>query len=540
MKQIKPGNRNSAGAGLRLGQEIALEFARIAKLSENGKVEEAWRAANALHAKHPNDGTSNFIIALMLADKEKKPEALVYAERAVKLAPDNAIFKVFLGKLYVDLDMIEFAPEILHRAFVMDRSQYQAPLALANYFDRAGQGSRALPYYDQALTAAPGAYRMAIRKRRANCLRTLGRIAEAEAEFRWLERQPEHRVEALCVAALLRKNDHTSDYAGQVRKELERPDLTDTERSSLLLCLGRLHENGRDYDKAFLKFDRSRKLKATDFDLKHFVVRVNEASKVLTAAVLENFRKFGHPSEKPIFVVGMPRSGTTMTEQIIGAHSQAEGVGELARIERMAKDLAIPGGLQQILDRMREAGPERWKDIPEQYLNLVNVLAPGAMRTVDKMPHNFLHLGFIHLCFPNAKIIHCKRNPLDTFISAFQNEMNRFHGYSYDQAVYGEYYVNYLRLMEHWKVVLPGSIYESQYESMTADPEVEVRSMLDFLGLPWEEGCLKFHEREVTVKTFSTLQVRKPINTGSVARWRNYEKHLSPIIAVLEQAGVEF
>lgn len=156
------------------------------------------------------------------------------------------------------------------------------------------------------------------------------------------------------------------------------------------------------------------------------------------------------------------------------------------------------------------------------------------------MPHNFRHLGFIHLCFPNAKIIHCKRHPLDNFISAFQNAMNPFHGYAYNQVNYGEYYISYLRLMDHWKKVLPGSIYESQYEALTANPEVEVRNMLNFLGLPWEEACLKFNERESTVNTFSRLQIRNSINTGSVARWRNYEKHLSPIIAVLEQAGVHF
>jgi hypothetical protein len=111
------------------------------------------------------------------------------------------------------------------------------------------------------------------------------------------------------------------------------------------------------------------------------------------------------------------------------------------------------------------------------------------------MPHNFLHLGFIRLCFPNAKIIHCKRNPLDNFISAFQNALKPFHSYSYDQVAYGEYYINYLRLMDHWKSVLPGIIYESQYEELTANPESEIRKMLEFLGLPWEEACLKFNER---------------------------------------------
>ncbi|MDP1703064.1 MAG: sulfotransferase [Aestuariivirga sp.] len=541
MNQLKSKTHSPANAAASLAKEISLEFVRISKLSESGKDDEAWQAANALYAKHPNDGTANFIIALILAGNQQKSDALSYAEAAVKFAPDNAIYKVFLGKLYVELGMIEFAPDILHKAFAMDKTLYQAPLELAKYYYESGQGARALPYYDLALKSAPPASVSTIRLYRADCLRSLGRVSEAEADYNLAVGAPQHRVTGLIAIALLQKNDHTSDYAGQVRRELELPGLNNKERSVLLLCLGRMHENGRDYDNAFLNFDRSRKLSTSKFNLGNFVLQVDEASRVFTRDVFEKFRQFGHESEKPIFVIGMPRSGTTMTEQIIAAHSQAEGVGELARMGRLSSNFANRnGGMRQVLNKVTEVGPELWKDVPRQYLNLVNALAPDARRTVDKMPHNFLNLGFIHLCFPNARIIHCKRNPLDNFISAFQNPMNAFHSYSYDQVAYGKYYVDYLRLMDHWKAAMPGMIYESQYEELTANPEVEVRNILNFLGLPWEDACLKFNEREVTVKTFSRLQVRNPINTGSVARWRNYEKHLQPIMAVLEQAGVEF
>jgi hypothetical protein len=189
---------------------------------------------------------------------------------------------------------------------------------------------------------------------------------------------------------------------------------------------------------------------------------------------------------------------------------------------------------------MTEVGPTRWSAVSQQYLNLINVLAPAAPHTVDKMPHNFLHLGFIRLCFPNARIIHCTRNPLDNFVSAFQNRLNIRHSYSYDQVDYGQYYLEYTRLMYHWKTVFPDSIYESRYEELTQSPEAAVRKILDFLGLPWEEACLSFNERQSTVKTLSRMEVRNPINTGSISRWRNYEKHLSPIMAVFKQAGVQF
>jgi hypothetical protein len=218
--------------------------------------------------------------------------------------------------------------------------------------------------------------------------------------------------------------------------------------------------------------------------------------------------------------------------------SWAEGVGELERMKIMARRFTTPNGMQQVLDKMAEVGPERWKDIPQMYLNLLNALAPEARHAVDKLPHNFLYLGFIHLCFPNAKIVHCARNPLDSFISAFQNELSTFHNYGYDQVAYGEYYLNYLRLMNHWNAVMPNSIYHLQYEVLTASPETEIRKMLNFLGLPWEDACLNFNERESSVKTLSFLQVRNSINRGSVDRWKNYEKHLGPIIAILTKAGI--
>jgi hypothetical protein len=371
-------------------------------------------------------------------------------------------------------------------------------------------------------------------------LQALGRTQEAEDDFKQGLDVPNLRIHALTSIALLQKNDHQSVYAGQIRRELERPEPSKKDRSDLMLCIGRMQENGRDYDNAFQNFDKSRKLLESTFDATGFCVAIDDKIRTMKREVFKRFDGFGHDSRKPIFVVGMPRSGTTLTEQIIASHSQVEGVGELNRIGRMFASYSSRGGEQEVLDRMVEAGPMRWKNVPQQYLDLINALAPNASRTVDKMPHNFLCLGFIHLCFPNAKIIHCKRNPMDNFVSAFQNRMNSDHGYFYDQISFGEYYLNYLKLMDHWKSALPSDIlYESQYEALTSNPETEIRSMIDFLGLPWEEACLKFNERESTVRTLSRLQVRAPINTGSVSRWRNYEKHLSPLIAFFERAGVQ-
>lgn len=540
MNKSKTKARNAATASPSPAKEIASEYARIGQLTKEGKEGEAWRAANNLYAKYPDDATANFVIALILVENDQKADAIQYAEAAVRFAPENVRNLVFLGKLYVDLGMIEYAPSILHKAFAIDNTVYQAPWALANYYLQSGQGGRALPYFDLALQAAPSSVKAEIQAYRADCLRALGRVQEAENEYRLLLDVPRHRLHALRQAALLQKNDQASEYAEKIRSVLVEPGLTDRDRSSMLLCLGRLYENGSDYDNAFLNFEKSRKILSSRFNAEEFIAQVNDNLKVLKRGVFEKFAEYGHESDKPIFIVGMPRSGTTLTEQIIASHSQVEGVGELERMSRMSVSFSSRNGMQEVLDKMTVAGPVQWKNAPIQYLNLINALAPNARHTVDKMPHNFLCLGFIHLCFPNARIIHCKRNPLDNFISAFQNWMSSFHGYSYGQASYGDYYIRYLQLMDHWKSTLPASIHESRYENLTANPEAEIRKMLEFLGLPWEDACLKFNERESTVRTFSQQQVRAPIGTGSVARWRKYEKHLGPIISVLQSAGVKF
>jgi tetratricopeptide (TPR) repeat protein len=521
-------------------KKTALEFVRIAQLTKEGKGEEAWGAANDLYSQYPNDPTANFIIALILEENGQKADALPYAELIVKLVPDNARYLVFLGKLYVDLNMIEYALAVLHKAFAIDKSIYQAPWALAAYHLKSGQGNRAWPYFNLAIESAPEAAKADICFDRAECFKALGRVEEAEEGYRQVADVPRFRIRALTESALLKKNDGTSDHSKKIQEELAKPGLSDKDKSRLLLCLGRLYENSRDYDNAFQKFVESRSFLTSTFDSSGFISHIDQILKMFTQNALDQFENYGDPSNKPIFVVGMPRSGTTMTEQIIGSHSLAEGVGELDRMTRMEAWFSRSRGLQEILDTMKMMGPKEWKNVPLQYLRLINAFAPDAQRVVDKMPHNFMNLGFIHLCFPNAKIIHCRRNPLDNFVSAFQNSMSASHGYAYDQVAYGEYYLNYLRLMDHWKSVLPTSIYETHYEELTANPEKEIRKILDFLGLPWEEACLRFNERESTVRTFSRLQVRDAINTKSVARWRNYEQQLAPIVRVFENAGIRF
>ena len=178
-------------------------------------------------------------------------------------------------------------------------------------------------------------------------------------------------------------------------------------------------------------------------------------------------------------------------------------------------------------------GPSRLHLMTNSYLGLLEFLAPSAKRVVDKMPQNFLRLGFIALLFPNARIVHCQRDPADTFISAFQNMMLPNHSYSYSPEDFARYYNEYTRLMAHWNGVLPGRIFNLQYEDLVSNQELKTRELLEFLGLPWDSRCLRFHETDASVKTFSKQQVRNPVNRNSVGRWQNYAKQIAPLAELM-------
>ncbi len=509
---------------------IKAELARIAALSAAGKFAEAETKARALQSAAPQRGDVNDALALTLSDQRKLHDALPFAKAAVAAEPRNAAFLVNLGRLHIDLEQIEFAAPILEKAYRFDAGVYQAPWALAAFYYRIGQGGRAVPYFDQALLRASPEDRPLILEDYGRCLAAIGDAEAAEKIAGELLPHERFRVEALCALADLRKHDLSSPMAEQLRAELDRPEIPPKQRSNLLLALGRIHENSGDYAEAFRHFSMSRQLLTPATDKAAIAKEVSDLLAHYTPEVFERFRGYGHPSDVPVFVVGMPRSGTTLAEQIIAAHPDAAGVGELFRIGRMNRNLSGPKGSLGLFEKMTAAGPERWQQVPEDYLRLLTFLAPGAKRAVDKMPHNFMRLGFIHLCFPKARIVNCIRHPADCFISAFQNRMNARHGYAYDQLSYAENYADYQSLMRHWKTLMPEAIFDLRYEELATDPEPVVRSLLAFLGLDWDERCLSPHETQSTVRTMSRMQVRKPINASSVGRWKNYARELQPLL----------
>jgi hypothetical protein len=294
----------------------------------------------------------------------------------------------------------------------------------------------------------------------------------------------------------------------------------------------------RRFDDAFEHFRQANELSGAAFDSKRGVAATDRLIDTFSADFLAGRSGFGDPSERPIFIVGMPRSGTTLTEQIVASHPKICGAGELETMFHMVDAVpGLAGANKRYPECVRDLTQASARDLARRYLVELNRYSRTAVRITDKMPHNFDKLGLISLMFPRARIIHCRRDPIDTCLSCFMHEFHKQHTYNCDLASLGLYYREYERLMAHWRTALPIALFELRYEDLVADQEAVSRALIEFCGLPWDDRCLEFHRADRSVQTPSAWQVRQPIYTKSVERWRKYQRHLGPLIEVLGQNG---
>lgn len=318
---------------------------------------------------------------------------------------------------------------------------------------------------------------------------------------------------------------------------LERSDLPDESRAQLHNALGLEFEARKDYDKAFEHFDAcnrvQRLLESYDpVDTEDTYGRIID---FFTPDRFDSNAGVASSDVTPILVVGLPRSGSTLIEQILASHSQVDGTHELSDLPRVVQ-ATRKGKPRRVLfpDFLNDLGPAEWRAIGEHYLSRTEQFRAGAPFFIDKNPNNFIYTGIMKLAIPNVKIIDARRHPLDSCFGSFKQLFASGQPFTYDLTELGEYYLQYRRLMEHWQKTLPGFFLEVNYEKIVADLETEIRRLLEFCGLPFEESCLRFHETERAVKTASSEQVRRPIYSSSVNLWRNYESHIEELTHILE------
>lgn len=517
------------------------QLVQVHSLLQRGKHKEALGVLRKLLATSPDMAEAHYLAASILAKSKTTAEALKHAERAYQLAPNNAAHGLFLGQLYVRFNLYEFAYPLLKAAHRASPHSFEVNSSLANYYLEVDLGLLAISYFETALTHAPDLVRKDnVKLKFAECLLAVNEPLRANEILRGLAEKSALQDAAKILRGLSCSKPIDPQIARDIEDILARPNLDIGTKSQCLLALGRICDLQGEFDRAFSFWQQSRSLLGVKKHSKSALDNRNLQTRAIYGpTVLKDASQLGDPTDALVFIVGMPRSGTTLTAQILAAHSRVVSVGETDRINMLdvafRKDYWHENPEAKILANAKRGElRQRAKETLDFFQAITD---PGWMRVVEKSPTNYESLGYIHLCFPKARFIHCRRHPADNFISAYQQNMNRNHDYSYDQVAFAERYLAQEAIMKYWKSCFPEQVLEVVYEELVAHPEKVIRRIVQFTGLAWEDSCLQFHTRKSTVRTPSAQQVRQPVYGTSAGRWRHYEQHLVPLLNTIGAAG---
>ncbi len=528
---------------------------------------------------NPNLPDARANLGIALRRKGQLAEALAAFREALRLKPDHAEARRHLRELTTTPQPSGRLAEVharLHEVARVDPTNPQLWNDLGTVLLASGQPAAAAQHLQEALRLKPDyleahvnlgtarqelgqpdeamqCYRAALRLNPAHTpartllgygLQAQGRTDEALAEFLETLRLAPNDSQAiyfLSEQAAAGAYQFPDEEVRRVRERAARPDLPIDDRCRLNFALAQLLDKAGAYDETFAHCRRANELRQEiDRRCGHVHDPAAQAGyadrqiATFTPAYFGRVRGFGSDSELPVFVVGMPRSGTTLAEQVLASHPRVHGAGELRDVGRMVATLPQRlGGAEDYPDCLARLDAPTARALADEYLQRLRQLGGGSARVVDKFPTNFLYLGLIATLFPRARVVHCRRDPIDTCLSCyFQNFADPL-PFKYDLGHLGHYYRQYERLMDHWRRVLPLPVFELRYEELTADQEGVSRRLVAFCGLDWDERCLRFHETCRPVRTASSLQVRRPIYRSSVGRWKRYEGHLRTLLETL-------
>ncbi|RDH81011.1 MAG: hypothetical protein DIZ80_12875 [endosymbiont of Galathealinum brachiosum] len=346
----------------------------------------------------------------------------------------------------------------------------------------------------------------------------------------YLDKEEVH-TEIVLAYGKLAKHHKLEEHAITLLEALDDEQLITKHKVEKYFALGKLYESSKITDKTFISYKKANDLDEDKHDLDETKKMFNNIKEYFTKEKIQSLKRSENNSDMPIFIVGMPRSGTSLAEQILASHPTVYGAGELENIhnivQQIAVDLKPADSYPQCLDNM---STKYATEIATQHLTTLQAMSPDAAKIIDKMPHNFLGLGIINLLFPNATVINCLRSSIDVCLSIYFQHFNKHHSYSNSLEMLGKYYNLYADLMEHWKDTLDINLIELKYENVITNPEQEIRALLEKCNLEWNPACLEFHKNKRTVMTPSYDQVRRPIYTSSVEKWRKYETFLPELI----------
>ncbi|MEO1967724.1 MAG: sulfotransferase [Sphingomonadaceae bacterium] len=514
------------------------ELVAVTNMIHEGRILKAEKLCRQFLQVNPRHVEGMRLLADIGSRLGVHEDAEFLLENAVAFEPDNIQLRLdyiqVLRKRQKFADALEQARALYERDTA--NPLFQSHLAIESL--QTGDYDRALALFEQVLKALPED--PATHTSRGHALKTLGRQDEAIASYRRAIAARPEQGDAFYALANLKTYRFADEDIAVMQAQIARGDLGLMDRVHLEFALGKAFEDAQDFAQSFRHYDAGNTLKRqqTRYDADQMHAELATQKAVCTRELFAAHENGGYEAPDPIFILGLPRAGSTLLEQILASHSQVDGTLELPNILALAHRLrGDKAGQSNYPAVLAEVSDEQFRDFGRQYIEDTRIHRQGAPFFIDKMPNNFRHIGLIHLILPNAKIIDARRDPMDCCFSCYKQLFAEGQEFTYGLEQIGRYYADYVDLMAHWDAVLPGRVLRVQHEDVLEDLEGQVRRMLDFCRLPFEQACVDFHRTERAVRTASSEQVRQPISRAGQDAWRPYAEWLEPLTKALSSVG---
>lgn len=501
---------------------------------ELGAYDKAEICFSRAVALRPGSLDAHMHLGHALLRQEKVDDAAAAFQKAAQIKPDCAEAFIALGYACQIGGKLDVAIVHWQQALRLKPDSYEAYLGIGRSLLPLGKPDEAMSYCEKAVKLHPQPVDAILQM--AAIADRVGDVNKAYELLLPLVDVGVNNIHvALDFARTCKELGRQNEAIAYVERVLAtNPPMGASVRRRVLFSLGKMYDAARNYDRAFDYYRQANAARQWSFDARQHRVETDAFIAFHSPESMARMPRASVRSDRPIFVVGMMRSGTTLVEQILSSHPAVFGAGELPDIVHIADslpatlntDMRYPQCLSQLTQ-------EKLDKLSQTYLECLEAFSADAARVVDKRPENFKHLGLIELLFPDARVIHCMRDPRDTCLSIYSMDFVSGNDYAFDLSNLGSFYRDYRRVMRHWRDVLKIPLLEVQYEELVANPEVMIRSIVEFCGLEWDDRCLNFHETKRYVNTPSYDQVRHPMYSKSVGRWKNYERHLGPLLDAL-------
>lgn len=536
-------NSVTAGSHVATLKRLAPDVVRATSHFSDGELEPAEQIIRTYLLKAGNDIEAMRLLARIGLARQVLDDADILLEAVLKLAPDYRAARYDYACVLFERHLYQRACEEIGKLLVVDPDHLDYRTLYASASVGLGEHDRAIALYQKLLQDAPGLADVHLSL--AHSLKTQGRQADAIEAYRAATAARPHFGDAYWSLANLKTYRFADDEIERMRAGEASTATPLVDRYHLSFALGKAFEDRGDYADSWRYYEQGNALKRSESRYRPEIIETNTRRQieVCTREFLKHRRDVGDPSPDPIFIVGLPRAGSTLLEQILASHSLVEGTQELADIPRIVLDLQ---GRDPDLDDPRYPGvladmqPEDFRKLGDKFLHDTRIYRNGKTYFIDKMPNNFRHLGLIHLMLPNAKIIDARREPMACCFSNLKQLFATGQEFTYSVEDIARYYRTYLDLMQHWDKALPGRVLRVYHEDVVDDLESNVRRILDFCGLPFEPGCLEFHKTARSVRTASSEQVRRPIFRDGLDQWTNFAPYLGPLKDMLGDALVRY